>query len=195
MLAGSAVQFRKVRIELKTTLTAFSHGIELLIAATILLTGLTFRCGLQIRYANVGPTNAKPLVIWEVNMSHGGLLCSRESVACTSWVYWHLRTEQDAGWALKMEYDEGYPGYFGLFSHWDYSWADNEQTTHYRDRIFPVGYAALALIPLTAIRPLVRWRRQRRERQGLCVRCRYNLTGNQSGVCPECGTPIGSPLA
>lgn len=24
----------------------------------------------------------------------------------------------------------------------------------------------------------------------VCVRCRYNLTGNLSGVCPECGTPI-----
>jgi len=26
--------------------------------------------------------------------------------------------------------------------------------------------------------------------QGLCTRCQYNLTGNVSGVCPECGTPI-----
>lgn len=23
-----------------------------------------------------------------------------------------------------------------------------------------------------------------------CRRCRYDLTGNTSGVCPECGTPI-----
>ena len=32
-------------------------------------------------------------------------------------------------------------------------------------------------------------RRYRRER-GLCERCAYDLTGNTSGVCPECGTPI-----
>jgi hypothetical protein len=27
-----------------------------------------------------------------------------------------------------------------------------------------------------------------------CVNCRYNLRGNVSGVCPECGTPIPTPL-
>ncbi len=35
--------------------------------------------------------------------------------------------------------------------------------------------------------PLRRWRRRRK---GLCVNCDYNLTGNVSGVCPECGTKI-----
>lgn len=29
--------------------------------------------------------------------------------------------------------------------------------------------------------------RNRRRRRGLCVRCGYNLTGNVSSVCPECG--------
>lgn len=32
----------------------------------------------------------------------------------------------------------------------------------------------------------------RRER-GLCFRCGYDLTGNVSGVCPECGTPTPQP--
>jgi len=32
--------------------------------------------------------------------------------------------------------------------------------------------------------PLRRWRRRRR---GCCIACGYNLTGNVSGVCPECG--------
>lgn len=32
--------------------------------------------------------------------------------------------------------------------------------------------------------PLRRWRRRRR---GLCLRCGYDLAGNESGVCPECG--------
>jgi hypothetical protein len=27
-------------------------------------------------------------------------------------------------------------------------------------------------------------------RNGLCCRCGHNLTGNISGVCPECGTPV-----
>lgn len=29
-----------------------------------------------------------------------------------------------------------------------------------------------------------------RRRKGLCVRCAYVLTGNVSGVCPECGTKV-----
>lgn len=37
---------------------------------------------------------------------------------------------------------------------------------------------AVALIPV---------RRVRRRRQGRCARCAYDLTGNVSGVCPECG--------
>ena len=27
-----------------------------------------------------------------------------------------------------------------------------------------------------------------------CPKCRYDLTGNMSGVCPECGTPITTPV-
>ncbi len=33
-------------------------------------------------------------------------------------------------------------------------------------------------------------RRFRRRKQGLCVKCAYDLTGNTSGVCPECGTNV-----
>ncbi len=37
--------------------------------------------------------------------------------------------------------------------------------------------------------PVRRWRRRRR---GLCVKCAYNLTGNVSGVCPECGVRLAT---
>lgn len=30
----------------------------------------------------------------------------------------------------------------------------------------------------------------RRDMRGKCETCDYDLTGNQSGICPECGTPI-----
>lgn len=33
-------------------------------------------------------------------------------------------------------------------------------------------------------------RRRRRRKRGLCLSCGYDLTGNKSGVCPECGKPI-----
>jgi hypothetical protein len=34
------------------------------------------------------------------------------------------------------------------------------------------------------------WRDRRRFRQGHCQHCGYDLTGNVSGVCPECGTAV-----
>ncbi|UCC32457.1 MAG: hypothetical protein JSU86_09280 [Phycisphaerales bacterium] len=36
-------------------------------------------------------------------------------------------------------------------------------------------------------------RRRWRRRRGLCLNCGYNLTGNVSGICPECGTRIEKP--
>src|SRR5688572_13300102 len=39
-----------------------------------------------------------------------------------------------------------------------------------------------------------RFHRSRRlRRPGLCLKCGYDLTGNLSGVCPECGTPSTKP--
>ncbi len=34
------------------------------------------------------------------------------------------------------------------------------------------------------------WRRHRRIPPGHCQKCGYNLTGNVSGVCPECGEKV-----
>lgn len=34
------------------------------------------------------------------------------------------------------------------------------------------------------------YRDRRRIRPGFCLRCGYNLTGNTSGVCSECGEKI-----
>lgn len=34
------------------------------------------------------------------------------------------------------------------------------------------------------------FRKWRLPEDGHCTRCRYDLTGNMSGVCPECGTPV-----
>ena len=54
---------------------------------------------------------------------------------------------------------------------------------------FWIATAALSAYPTIAfIRgPLRRWRRRKR---GECVNCGYNLTGNVTGVCSECGTEI-----
>jgi len=34
------------------------------------------------------------------------------------------------------------------------------------------------------------YRRYRRRKNGLCLKCGYDLTGNVSGICPECGEQI-----
>ena len=33
-------------------------------------------------------------------------------------------------------------------------------------------------------------RRYRRRRKGLCMKCGYNLTGNTTGICSECGNKV-----
>lgn len=52
---------------------------------------------------------------------------------------------------------------------------------------------AFASIPVWVALLVSRRRRRLRARmtQGLCVYCGYNLTGNVSGVCPECGSAVG----
>jgi membrane protein implicated in regulation of membrane protease activity len=52
-----------------------------------------------------------------------------------------------------------------------------------------------AVIPLAAVggaRDARRSRRRRRKELGLCASCGYSLTGNTSGVCPECGAAVGA---
>lgn len=40
--------------------------------------------------------------------------------------------------------------------------------------------------------PVRRWRRRRRNQ---CIHCGYDLTGNTTGICPECGNSAGGPRA
>jgi hypothetical protein len=49
---------------------------------------------------------------------------------------------------------------------------------------------------LTFAPPLAVWLKaavhRRRERRGQCPTCEYDLAGNVSGVCPECGMVVAS---
>lgn len=60
----------------------------------------------------------------------------------------------------------------------------------------PFSYitVTLALYPAGAffLGPARRWRRRR---QGRCSNCAYDLTGNESGFCPECGTELEQPCS
>ena len=43
---------------------------------------------------------------------------------------------------------------------------------------------------LTAIPTIMLWRRDRGRLAGHCRKCEYDLTGNVTGVCSECGTKV-----
>ncbi|UCG17191.1 MAG: hypothetical protein JSV19_04005 [Phycisphaerales bacterium] len=60
----------------------------------------------------------------------------------------------------------------------------------HRGAIVPLWMPMLVFATCPAIAlirgPVRRWRRLRK---GWCVKCGYNLTGNVTGICPECGQP------
>jgi hypothetical protein len=82
-------------------------------------------------------------------------------------------------WALNL-------GYLGVLS---YQGLDQPVSGRSRRITVPTWIVAGALLayPVLAVTrgPVRRYRRRRR---GLCLKCGYDLTGNISGVCPECGT-------
>jgi hypothetical protein len=83
-----------------------------------------------------------------------------------------------------------YPARYG----WHYKIRDG-WVEHTNDGIsvavFPVWATTFVLAAVT----VVVWRRDvRRVPVGLCVCCGYDLTGNVSGRCPECGTAVAKAL-
>lgn len=64
--------------------------------------------------------------------------------------------------------------------------------------LFGVSYAEIPLeVPTMAFFCIAgtalgarRWLAMESSRRGCCQHCGYNLTGNVSGRCPECGTPF-----
>ena len=64
----------------------------------------------------------------------------------------------------------------------------------------PLWLAALPVVALAAggfyvlyARDEAHRLRRERDRKGLCLHCGYDLTGNVSGVCPECGAGATIP--
>ena len=51
-------------------------------------------------------------------------------------------------------------------------------------------FALVAIVVVPILPPVIKRKRRKR---GLCVKCEYDLRGNVSGVCPECGTKIEAP--
>jgi len=67
--------------------------------------------------------------------------------------------------------------------------------------VIPFGPVAAGLFVLTVFlcwrdwrHPVLNWLRQTRYPLGHCQECGYDLTGNVSGICSECGVPIPETL-
>jgi hypothetical protein len=91
-------------------------------------------------------------------------------------IYWPLTVPHRQLTSLSCR------GFIGAFGVVDIGWL-----------WFVIAPAALIAVSAAAIRCLTR-----RHKVGFCSRCGYDLTGNVSGVCPECGTAVaktGAPSA
>ena len=54
-------------------------------------------------------------------------------------------------------------------------------------------FCVLVMPPVSLVFVSIREVIRSRDRPGLCRNCQYDLTGNVSGVCPECGSKIDKP--
>lgn len=111
------------------------------------------------------------------------------------------RAELSAGSLTIASSPEGYETLWPEW--WIWPWTKLEWTLpHYSNRmqstygqweeyVLPL-WVPILLFAALAIRASLRIRRSRRT--GACARCGYDLTGNVSGRCPECATPVPREL-
>lgn len=55
---------------------------------------------------------------------------------------------------------------------------------------FPIYIPVLAFVAVALLPVVLKTRVKMRRSRGLCIHCAYDLHGNVSGICPECGTRI-----
>ncbi len=58
--------------------------------------------------------------------------------------------------------------------------------------LFSIMVPFWLMLVVAGLPTLILWYRDRPPREGYCDKCGYNLTGNTSGTCPECGEPISN---
>lgn len=133
----------------------------------------SMRGGLDVRYYwRTNPTAPADLRRWEFSPVINPKRLSEMPGQPTVWnrlgFYWHTGTPRGTF------FRPGPPGW---------------ERTHF---VF-VGIPYWAIVVVTMIVPadwmLGRWRKRHLRRDGACPACGYDLTGNVSGVCPECGKP------
>ncbi len=72
----------------------------------------------------------------------------------------------------------------------DGQWLRRTETSYDADAQAWIIAALFSLYPIWYFSYSSKRRIKKRRRRGSCVKCGYNLTGNVTGVCPECGAAI-----
>jgi hypothetical protein len=95
-------------------------------------------------------------------------------------------------WIVNLKNELRVPG-IGLFIGRDHDAVSNSGTLISQQFTTAIGSPHWLVAAIFGILPVVRLIRHihRRKNAGVCLVCNYDLTGNVSGVCPECGTAIG----
>ena len=96
-------------------------------------------------------------------------------------------SETDIEWAISDDSNgvKSKAGGFGFYFTTEATVGDVQRWV-----VVPTWTAALLLCVLPAMSVLRVTRNRGRRLFSQCVTCSYNLTGNASGVCPECGTAV-----
>ena len=114
--------------------------------------------------------------------------------------YGVYRAEFNSG-SVSFEYwpwpfrDQGFGAVrrpLGFFwGRFDWMWIERDEGT-----IVTVHLPHWVLLAAVGVPTLLLWLPSRRRRTpGHCQKCGYDLTGNVSGVCPECGRRVGQKAA
>jgi hypothetical protein len=164
--------------------------------ATAALWARSFWWSVSLRFG--GP--ARPSVIW----SAGGRLIVSAGVSyesgTTGWRWRTHRTYEDNPWEAAI------PGVARrMWARGDFGYVEGSYPLpavpggpppareRFRMLVFPTWIPPLLLWLLPAWWFPRRWREVRtryRAARNVCARCAYDLRGNTSGVCPECGTAV-----
>lgn len=191
---------------------AIGVSLSVLIGLTWLASTIWLVCYVTDAYS-IDETGLTTKVHWDISllnnrltirsMTYSGTL---EACGVTEQQFQKLRTTRSGRWTLRrqIEYVDYAPHMAVRVVHAEpwWHWSQIKPLHVVVDGVFTLdtGYSViprsyelrlwwpffLCTVPTTVLW----WWGKRHKREGHCHECGYNLTGNVSGICPECGSPV-----
>jgi len=170
------------------------------VLAMVLLLATLGQLAWQVASKSVGNSNpTEPLISWDIAPDHvrlyktrGGFnLCWLATNQCADCGKKH-REYIDCNGAVKNPLNTRITHAFVMPKRWGpFSYTANVQSD-YCERILtlPTWVPTILLGAYPTLYLLMTCVSRLRRRPGHCLHCDYDLTGNESGVCPECGTNV-----